>query len=386
MGMKISTTGVITGALTGYGPKTHAAQAKLSGSAKSDGQLTITTTGPRTIRAYVGVWGFNSSGELVMQAVNIRDSSDFLYITLVPSGHVSPYVGDYTGSMVSAYGTGPFLPSFSISSAGLATGTAAPLSDSTSGSYDGTLDSDGVGSLTFTSTAPGYSSFTSEAYAALTPSGQLVIFLTSGYVFALSKSYAGVHKITFGPGRANVEIAVSDNGIVTGGSILGVTPCLLSGTVSASGTLNVTVTSVNSTIFQTLQLTGTVLAVLGGTTGSGTYNGPEHTWTSAGKAYAGLVYAGTYNLSSIGGSLWFTVNEHGSISGTGTGNTVVTGGVFADGTIRIISTTHFANGFSIATSYSGRLSLKSVTSVKGEGTYMRIDGVTNTWTIVGSRV
>jgi hypothetical protein len=375
----------MSGTLTGYGPKSDAAESKLSGTAKSDGEVSITVTGTGTSVTNVGVWGFNSAGDLVMKVENSRDSSDYTCVTLSTNGQLTPFAGNYTGSLVNEYGYGPYISSFSISAGGSITGTAVPLSDLTTGSYSGSFNSSGVGTVTFTSTVPGLTGYSSNAYAAFTPAGELVAYLTGGYWITLAKSYAGVHKITFRTG-ATAEFAVSDNGTVSGAWFIGVTPCLLTGTVSSAGALSVTATSVDSNTFATLQITGALWANLGGISGSGTYDGPELTWTSAGQDCSGLIYAGAYTLRSRAYTLAFTVDESGLISGTGDGGAVVTGGVLADGTILIIATPPSLSNAAAATSFSGTLSLKTVTSVKGQGTYMSLDGSSDSWTVTGTRV
>lgn len=388
--LTISATGAISGTATDYGPGSDGEEQTLSGTAMSNGQVSITSTQSGTSNANSGVWVFNSTGDLVVQVENNSNSSNYTCVTLSTSGHAAPFAGSFTGSLVDVYGYGPYVSSFSISSSGACIGTAVPLSDSVTGSYSGSLNSSGVGTLNFTS-APGGTSYGGAVYTAFTPGGLLVGYLAEGYTISLAKSYAGVHTITFGTGSnaPTADIAVSDTGIVTGLSIIGGTPCLLAGTVSSAGVLNVTATSVGSGTPESLKLTGSLVAVLSAASGSGTFTGSDAGyWTSSGKLSSGLIYAGTYSLKAGADTLTFTVDEGGSISGTGSGGAagaIVTGGVLADGTILILATPTSVSKAIGAATFSGTLSLKTLTSVTGLGTYTSLNGGAGSWTVTGTR-
>lgn len=389
--LTISVTGAISGSATDWGPGSNGEAVTLSGTAKSDGQVAITATQSGTANSDGGVWVFNSAGNLVVLVENNANSANYTFVTLSPSGHAGLFAGAYTGTLVDVYGYGPYVSSFSISSSGSCAGTAVPLSDSTIGSYSGSLNSSGVGPLNFTSSAPGGSSFSGTVYTAFTPGGLLVGYVTQGYTISLAKSYAGVHTITFGTesNAPTAEIAVSDTGIVTGASVLAGTPCLLTGAVSTGGVVNVTVTSVGSGAHETLKLTGALMADLAAVSGSGTFSGSNAgTWTSSGKHGSGLIYAGTYTLTALTAKLTFSVDEGGSISGTGSGGAtgdIVTGSVLADGTILIFATPASASNAAQAAWFTGTLSLQTLTSVTGVGGLAYFDGGVSGGTVTGKR-
>ncbi len=389
----ISSAGTISGSANSYGPDDTGEAVSLSGTAESDGGLSITATQSGQSNTQTGVWVFNSAGDLVVLLQN-AGSASYTSVTLTASSHVQPFAGSYTGTLVDEYGYGPYISTFSISSGGSFTGTAVPLSDSTIGSYSGTLNSSGEGNLKFTSSASGGTSYSGPVYTAFTPAGLLVGYLvTPGgpYTIALAKSYAGLQTITFGTGAnaPTAEIAVSDTGIVTGGGVLSNTPFLLTGTVSSTGTVDITATSIGGATPESFKLTGTMVAVLGAVSGRGTVTGSETgTWTSTGKDSSGLVYSGSYTLTAGTATLKFTIDEGGTISGAGSGaaaGTIVTGAVLADGSILVIAIPTSALDILEAASLVGTLSLKTVSEVTGSGNYISLGGSAGTWTATGTR-
>jgi hypothetical protein len=303
------------------------------------------------------------------------------------------YAGSYTGSLADVYGYGPYLSSFSISSTGAVTGTAVPYSNSTTGTYSGTVDANGICSLTFHG-SNGTTS-TGTAYFAFNPAGALDAYLVSSqavYTMALAKNYAGTYTLTFGTGNSapTADVVVSDTGVVTGASTLtSQTPFLVTGTVSSTGTVNITLTSVGEGTPATISVTGTMVAVFGSVAGSGAFTGTSSgNWTATGKKSTGAIYAGSYVLTSGNAKLTFTVDAGGSVTGVGSGDAagdIVTGAVLANGNILLIAVPTSVANITNSASLSGTLALNGVTAVTGQGSYLTVTGGTGSWTVTGKR-
>lgn len=302
--------------------KTHT----FSGTLSSDGSMVLNSGG----NTMTGFWKLTGAGEFVC---SMSDSNATLAVSAIQSGHALIFAGSYTGSSTDSSNNTGQITSFTISSSSTISGTGSDGSTVT-----GTVNSSGIGS--FTHKSSNGTTTSGKLYFAFDASGLLnglAVESTGNSTLALAKSYAGLLSLQLGQGFP-IDVVISDSGAVAGLSGMVTSGAVVSGTVSATGDVNISILREGS--IGTTTVTGTLYAVPGGFAGDGTATLPEggtESWSGTGSLSTGVLFAGTYSIStSSQQTLSFTIDANGTIAGTGP-NLELTGCILASGSVYIVA-------------------------------------------------
>lgn len=373
--MTISASGGISGTTTDYSTGT-ANQKTLTGTVGSDGSVTVSVSSSQGNGSASGRFYTNSLGALVgfLKSTNGQGGSNDVTVTVNAVGRSSQFAGVYAGtSFVPSTNALTTIGNLSITSSG-----AVSASDDSGSTLTGTIDAAGI--LKYTIQKSGGSSSSGTIYCAFDASGLLegVTFDSQSVEtdICFTKSFAGAYSLTID--STKFDFLVNASGAVSGVAESATSPQFMSGTISSTGVVNISVTGTggNATI------TGVFFPLEGAFQGTGnaqTSAGTVH-WSGGGIPSQGLPYVGTYHLSlSNSTSFTATIDVNGIVTGSISGYTLV-GCVVTDGSlVMAIEPTSILNA-SNAALLSG-VFMASGTKWNGTGAFKQLSGASGTWTM-----